>query len=362
MNQRTPRVYGNRSVAEEYPPPERITRVFGCRRVSADLVEPPTADGIPEEALPSRGWLALAVLALTSVLYVTVGAFAQEYLNLVFGLWFTEVFVFLGVSWVLTQMSGRDPATYLGLKGGRTSAVALGFGLGVTNYFAFVIPLQWLALRLAPERLKQWMPDPDTLFSHRSPVELALLVGALAIAAPCCEELMFRGVLQRGLVPRAPRFVAVIMTAALFSLFHLDPIGFWARFEMGLLFGWLFEVSGSLWPNAAAHAANNLTTTALFCLSRGSPLDEEPTLREAFGIGAMGLVVFLGLLVVIRWRPHWLRGEPPPFVAAPRRSLERIALPWLVAGTLSLGTALIIERYAPTHRLHRPPATRLRGR
>src|SRR5438876_139597 len=75
---------------------------------------------------------------------------------------------------------------------------------------------------------------------------------------------------------RDPLGMAVFV-AAVFSAFHLDPVGFVSRFELGLLFGVLYWRLGSLWPGVMAHAANNITSTALFLMARSQgDEDAEP--------------------------------------------------------------------------------------
>ena len=72
----------------------------------------------------------------------------------------------------------------------------------------------------------------------------------------------------------------LVTTAFVFSAFHLDPVGFLARFELGLLFGLFFFRTGSLWPGIAAHAANNLVSTGSCTSPRRTRPEAEPQLAQ----------------------------------------------------------------------------------
>ncbi|MFW6224093.1 MAG: CPBP family intramembrane glutamic endopeptidase [Bacteroidota bacterium] len=87
-----------------------------------------------------------------------------------------------------------------------------------------------------------------------------LLVNLLMIAAiPAIgEELLFRGVLQQLLhrmigKPHLP----VIITALLFSAFHMQFYGFLPRFMLGVVLGYAFYITGSLWVPILIHFVNN---------------------------------------------------------------------------------------------------------
>ena len=99
----------------------------------------------------------------------------------------------------------------------------------------------------------------------QSPFGLALLMVSVVIVAPVTEEILYRGVLQSWMIHllgRPHRIAAVMMVAAAFSLVHLSAAPWQvlpALFVLGLMLGWLYETTGSLWPGIAVHALFNLT-------------------------------------------------------------------------------------------------------
>src|SRR4029079_17933918 len=111
--------------------------------------------------------------------------------------------------------------------------------------------------------------DMSRLFDRQQAVDMALILNAISFVAPYCEEFFFRGFLQERLarVARSP-WPVVVFVSFVFSAFHLDPVGFLARFELGLVFGVLYWKMGSLWPGVMAHAANNTVSTILYLVAR----------------------------------------------------------------------------------------------
>jgi len=81
----------------------------------------------------------------------------------------------------------------------------------------------------------------------------------LALIPAAGEELLFRGILQ----PIFRKWTgsgiwAVMITAILFSTLHLQFYGFLPRMILGMVFGFLFMWSGTIWLPFIAHLVNNI--------------------------------------------------------------------------------------------------------
>jgi membrane protease YdiL (CAAX protease family) len=129
------------------------------------------------------------------------------------------------------------------------------------------------------------------------PVMLINLV-VLAIIPAIGEELFFRGLLQRQLklIIGWPH-LTVFLTAVVFSALHFQFYGFLPRFILGLVYGYLFMWSGSVWLPIIAHMANNTAPVILTYfygwdkVSKGS-LDQVAE-RPIFPALSLIAVVFL---------------------------------------------------------------------
>ena len=79
----------------------------------------------------------------------------------------------------------------------------------------------------------------------------------VAIAAPILEELIFRGVILKGFLKRYNPTKAIIFSALLFGIAHLNPWQFIAAFIAGVAIGWVYWKTRSIWPAIFIHFANN---------------------------------------------------------------------------------------------------------
>jgi len=112
-------------------------------------------------------------------------------------------------------------------------------------------------------------PEPiralfDGLFAYRGPADFVVLLLVFSIVPAVCEEILFRGFLQTGLMDHLGTPAGGILVSALvFGLFHLDPWRFVGVFGLGAFLAWLRYASGSLVPSMAAHALSNLISISL---------------------------------------------------------------------------------------------------
>jgi len=95
----------------------------------------------------------------------------------------------------------------------------------------------------------------------------------VSVVAPVVEELIFRGLIFNGFRRNYNGFVAVFMSALLFSLFHLNPWQMPATFVLGLLLGWLMLRTNNILVAMIGHSINN--TLVLLTVTY------EPQIRES---------------------------------------------------------------------------------
>ncbi len=296
-------------------------------------------DSPPEPPLRPTLNFTVAWTVFALITFLLLG-FAAQLMHLAWGLWFSEVFLFAGLSVIGFQLIGFKPIRAMGLHRFDARTFGLGFGFGLVNYFAWAMPLMATAQAIFPKAMVDQF-DSAQVFERSTTVELALVLLGVSIAAPIGEELLFRGFFQRGveLHRGAPR--AIVLTAFIFSAFHLDPVGLTARFELGVLFGLLAWRAGSLWPAIAAHSANNLISSAIF-------LTAGERAKEADQVWWVPVVMLLvgnaALFVLVRNSWHLLPvAEPMAFEDAPSKAPARLFLPWVAAGLVSISLLLVVD-------------------
>lgn len=159
------------------------------------------------------------------------------------------------------------------------------FGIGV------VIPFTWFMEQLP----KSWLPDlmADELKDMMSSSEGYFVVCMLA---PLMEEIIFRGAIIRALrdwyVKRwgnTPAFnemskaewMAIILSAVLFGVAHMNPAQIPYAAIIGVLFGWLFVKTGSIVPGLLIHWINN--SMAYVSVKMFPTLPTDAHLADYFG-------------------------------------------------------------------------------
>jgi membrane protease YdiL (CAAX protease family) len=90
----------------------------------------------------------------------------------------------------------------------------------------------------------------------------------IVLLAPVAEELLLRGVVFGALRNRFGPSLAIVLSAALFSVLHVAWAVMPIIFMLGLVFGWLRQRSGSVWPSVLLHGLNNLWSFGLFLLTQ----------------------------------------------------------------------------------------------
>ncbi len=90
------------------------------------------------------------------------------------------------------------------------------------------------------------------------------LVITAVIAAPIVEEMVFRGVVMRGLRSRMPIVMVVIVQGLLFGVAHVDPVRGVGNVGLvlvlsgvGIAFGIAVALLGRIGPSIVAHALFN---------------------------------------------------------------------------------------------------------
>ena len=129
----------------------------------------------------------------------------------------------------------------------------------------------------------------------------------VALLAPVVEEMVFRGAVLRVLLPPTYHFslltshfspltsIAVIVSALLFALAHLNPAQMPHAFLIGILLGWLYLRTGSILPGIVYHWANN---TAAYIMFHMYP-DPDAKLSDIIGGGNLTLLLAVAFSLCI---------------------------------------------------------------
>jgi hypothetical protein len=123
----------------------------------------------------------------------------------------------------------------------------------------------------------------------------------------------------------------------------MDPVGFPARWELGVLFGLLAWRTGSLWPGIFGHLANNLTSTVLYFLFKDQKQDPTDDVSAILAISGIGGLVMLTVLLVGRRFPKVLESpQPAREMLVPAAGLGLPAA-WAGAGLAAIVGLLVVD-------------------
>lgn len=145
----------------------------------------------------------------------------------------------------------------------------------------------------------------------------------LVLVAPVTEELLFRGLVFRGLLGRHRVGIAAFLSAGLFAGAHLNPWQFSSALMLGVVLAWFYLRTGSIVLCIFGHAVANgmvMVATSLPVKIPGFNTTEamfavqfQPVWLDAGGLGLVGL----GLWAVARATSPWVPEQPPSPISPP---------------------------------------------
>ncbi len=132
----------------------------------------------------------------------------------------------------------------------------------------------------------------------QAPQDLSFHFGVSVILAPVFEELLYRGLILRGLLSRYGPATAVVLSSLFFTIGHGSWIASPEYFFTGLFLGSWFLLTRSLWVCILAHSFINLVGHHLSCLACGfDPHSAGPHVvpygKPDFWIALIGLAALI---------------------------------------------------------------------
>lgn len=126
----------------------------------------------------------------------------------------------------------------------------------------------------------------------------------VALLAAVSEELLFRGVLQR-LMSTVIRNIHlnIFICAVVFSAIHFQFYGFLPRLVLGMVLGYAFHFSKSLWVPILIHFLNNGAAVLVDLLYKRNLISINPHENEYFGF--VGLSISIISTIALFW--YWIK-------------------------------------------------------
>lgn len=230
------------------------------------------------------------------------------------------------VALLVARLSTPDWKEFLRIR--KPDGLGLLFaGVGWLVFYPLVL---WLGQLNESLPLPEWVREFD---AQQGDAMEMLLMGAdlptwflfiaVAITPAVCEELMFRGYLQRQVERGLGLVWSLALVGLIFGLYHLQLSKFIPLTALGIYLGFVVWATGSVWTGTLVHLLNNGFAVLAVGYARTQP-DLDLEAMESIGIPWYVAVVSAALtgavIYAILWRRRSLVGDTPdalPVQAAP---------------------------------------------
>jgi hypothetical protein len=187
---------------------------------------------------------------------------------------------------------------------------------------------------------------------------LPVLLLIIAVMPAIAEELVFRGVIGRGLVARWGIVPGVLITSCLFAAVHFHPAHALAVVPLGIAMHLVYLATRSFWAPVLLHFLNNAWATAATKMAAADAANAaDPQASPVLLLASVTAVVVLAALLYrtrtryVRddgqeWDPGYFTVEAPPATEALRRDFGAITgRNLLTAGSAwaAFGAAFVAE-------------------
>ncbi len=149
-----------------------------------------------------------------------------------------------------------------------------------------------------------WLIEQTLKMESFSEFFLSILL--IGISAAVGEELLFRGIVQRYLVAHTSSpHIGIIVASLLFGLFHMQLSRFLPLTFLGLLLGYSYYYTKSIWVPILLHLANNglQVIGAYFSMQQGELTDIDQLPDQPIYFAIISAIITTSLFYIAANRP-----------------------------------------------------------
>ena len=223
----------------------------------------------------------------------------------------SQIFTFVFPPIAYAFLVKEKPVNALGLK----KSKILWFLIGIAMIFAIMpfnsILAEWNANLTLPdsmsriESLMKQMQDAATemiekFVSVDTIGGLILNLFMIAGLAALGEELLFRSIIQTSLIKICKNaHIGILIASVIFSFIHFEFYGFFPRLILGMLLGYMFYFSGSIWIPMLMHFLNNGTVVLIYFLNNKgiTNIDVDTFGQTSIPVLIVSIVVMIALFL-----------------------------------------------------------------
>ena len=219
------------------------------------------------------------------------------------------------VALLAARLSSRDWKGFLRIR----RPDLPGLGLAAVGWLVLLPVLLWTSQLNAELPLPQWLSDLEQAQIDMlegallgSNVSALFLLITVALAPAICEELMFRGYIQRQVERNAGVVWSIVGVGLLFGLFHLRLSQALPLSLLGMYLGYVTWTSGSIWTASVVHLLHNgmQVLIAVSVREEGqAAIDAVEDATVPWYVALPSLVLLAGVCMLIKLRREAIVGN-----------------------------------------------------
>ena len=159
-----------------------------------------------------------------------------------------------------------------------------------------------------PTDFKNWAEGLEAQYkkamlsmTHMSSLkDLGFALLAVAIIPSIIEEVYFRGTLQKIVLDSTGKpYAAIILTAIFFSAIHFSFFGFLSRMALGIVLGYVYHYSKTIWLPILLHFLNNGIAVVVLYSIKNNPANVEKMMDDNLPI-YWGVIALVGIYYLLK--------------------------------------------------------------
>jgi sodium transport system permease protein len=236
--------------------------------------------------------VALFAIGFISLWYVFM---PLQQVSLVRGLMISQWGGLFGLGVLFALVKRRPFRAVVGLHPAPVPAWVGAVLMGAAGWVVANLVAQWV---LPPP--KEYLEQFRKLLFPELPRGLGISLFLFAFTPAVCEEVLFRGLILRGLLTKLAPATAIALCGAMFGLFHIDVYRLLPTALLGVMLSFITWRSGSLLPSIAAHFLNNAVLVLLGHLGLDRRVDSVGTGGKLGMLAGAIAVLLVGIAVLLR--------------------------------------------------------------
>jgi uncharacterized protein len=201
--------------------------------------------------------------------------------------------IILGNAFIFSILLSYKKLTYRNLFHNSTNSLSATVGLLILP-IAMIVPALFLtdiALMSVVEALFPMSKAQELMFEGMMSKDVGTVI-MVCILAPFLEEMLFRGIILRSFIKQYSTRNAILLSSLLFGAAHLNIYQFVGAACTGLVLGWLYVRTHSIWPCIILHAFYNTSCVLFSSLMENGKTDYAIELPISMWMAAFTLAFF----------------------------------------------------------------------